>query len=212
MAVLLLALSVAAPPRAHAHAALVSSEPAAGEQVTAVPTEVVLRFNEQIAAGLALVTVTDGEGVAMTTGSVQVAGDTVTQPLQPRLAAGNYVVRFKVTSADGHPISDAFSFTIPDEVAAAGQDPATATASSSARTTSSPATTPSPSPTTTGAAQAGASSTSGASAQVSDRAMTITTLWLILILAVLALATTFAIIARRGRKARGVHGGHGRFD
>lgn len=117
LAAVMLALGVGG--AAYAHSALVSASPAAGETVTALPTKVVLTFNEDVAPGLAVIRVTDGEGLAVATGEAVVSGTSVTQKLVANLHAGSYQVAFKVTSADGHPISDAYSFVIPASVAPA---------------------------------------------------------------------------------------------
>lgn len=117
LATLVLALAAVVPgSAAYGHSALVKATPAAGEKVTSVPTEVVLTFNEDVAPGLATIRVTDGEGLAMTEGEAVVSGTTVTQKLRTDLHAGSYLVAFKVTSADGHPVSDGYSFVIPTSV------------------------------------------------------------------------------------------------
>jgi hypothetical protein len=41
----------------------------------------------------------------------RLAENTVSQDLQPGAPAGSYTVAWRVTSADGHPVSGAFSFT-----------------------------------------------------------------------------------------------------
>ena len=47
----------------------------------------------------------------MQVGEPRLVDNTVTQALQPGSPAGRYVVEWRVTSADGHPISGTFSFT-----------------------------------------------------------------------------------------------------
>lgn len=102
---------------AWAHNVLKSSNPADGEKVARTPSSVVLTFDEPaIALGTKLV-VTGPEGPAQI-GTPRLVDKTVTQDLQPGAPAGAYTVDWRVTSADGHPISGSFTFTA--EAAAAG--------------------------------------------------------------------------------------------
>ncbi len=101
---------------AYAHSVLVSASPAEGETVDRLPTQVVLTFNEDVAPGLATVRVTDGEGLTVSDGDAAVSGTRVVQPLRANPPAGSYQVAYKVTSADGHPVSGAYSFVIPASV------------------------------------------------------------------------------------------------
>jgi copper resistance protein C len=115
------ALVIGASP-ASAHNVLKSTSPADGEKVARTPSSVILTFDEPaIALGTKLV-VTGPEGPAQI-GKPRLVDNTVTQDLQPGAPAGTYTVDWRVTSADGHPISGSFTFTA--EAAAAG-GPATA--------------------------------------------------------------------------------------
>jgi hypothetical protein len=70
----------------------------------------VLTFDEPaIALGTKLV-VTGPTGPVQV-GTPRLVDTTVTQDLQPGAPAGQYTVDWRVTSADGHPISGSFSFT-----------------------------------------------------------------------------------------------------
>ena len=87
------------------------------EKVARTPSSVVLTFDEPaIALGTKLV-ITGPEGPAQI-GKPRLVDNTVTQDLQPGAPAGTYTVDWRVTSADGHPISGSFTFTA--EAAAAG--------------------------------------------------------------------------------------------
>jgi methionine-rich copper-binding protein CopC len=115
------ALVIGANP-ASAHNVLKSTSPVDGKKVARTPSSVILTFDEPaIALGTKLV-VTGPEGPAQT-GKPRLVDNTVTQDLQPGAPAGTYTVDWRVTSADGHPISGSFTFTA--EAAAAGI-PATA--------------------------------------------------------------------------------------
>lgn len=112
-------LALAAP--ASAHDEIVASSPAAGEQLTVVPEEVVLTFSNNLLSldensGTAM-TVVDGAGEDWVAGDPVVAADTVTAPLQPDMPNGDYLVTWKVVSSDGHPTSGEYSFSIAAEQA-----------------------------------------------------------------------------------------------
>ena len=104
----LLSLLFASP--AAAHAELLNTTPTNGAQLTRPPTEVQMTFTESVNLlpdGIRLV---DGGGAAVPTPDPTVEGGTVTWQMPADLSEGAYVVTFRVVSADGHPISGAFSF------------------------------------------------------------------------------------------------------
>jgi copper resistance protein C len=94
---------------ASAHNVLKSTSPADGQKVASTPSSVVLTFDEPaIAIGTKLV-ITGPEGPVQI-GKPSLVDNTVTQDLQPGSPAGAYTVDWRVTSADGHPISGSFTF------------------------------------------------------------------------------------------------------
>ncbi len=97
---------------ARAHDALVGSSPDAGATLDAAPTEIELQFSGAIQELGTQVAVTASDGTSVVDGPVQVDGTGVVQPLTPDLPAGDYTVEWRATSADGHPLSDEFSFTV----------------------------------------------------------------------------------------------------
>jgi copper resistance protein C len=112
----LAALVIGASP-ASAHNVLKSTSPADGKNVARTPSSVVLTFDEPaIALGTKLVVI-GPEGPAQI-GKPRLVDNTVTQDLQAGAPAGTYTVDWRVTSADGHPISGSFTFTA--EAAAVG--------------------------------------------------------------------------------------------
>jgi len=126
---------------ASAHNVLKSSSPADGKKVARTPSSVVLTFDEPaIAIGTKLV-ITGPEGPVQI-GKPSLVDNTVTQDLQPGSPAGAYTVDWRVTSADGHPISGSFTFTA--EAAASGPSaasslaPQPSTAATSATTPTAP--------------------------------------------------------------------------
>lgn len=101
---------------AAAHDTLVSSAPAAQEQLVTPPTEVTLTFSADVVEVGSAVLVTDAElGTAGTDHAVglTIEGRDVVVPLDA-LADGHYDVRWRVVSSDGHPISGVIPFSVGD--------------------------------------------------------------------------------------------------
>jgi methionine-rich copper-binding protein CopC len=105
-------LGLATPAQAHNY--LVDSSPAAGETLTELPETFFITTNEALldlggeGAGFAL-EVLDSEGLYYGDGCVTVSGTTMT--VEPAIGqAGDYTVVWQVVSADGHTVSDEFSF------------------------------------------------------------------------------------------------------
>jgi len=105
---------------AFADSTLLSSTPADGETVPRTPEAVVLVFDKPALASGAQVVVTGPSGPVQT-GSPIVVDNSARQPLAADAPAGDYTVAWRVTSADGHPITGTFRFTA--EAAGAGQVP-----------------------------------------------------------------------------------------
>ena len=104
---------------AGAHAELVETEPAAGEQLDAAPEEVVLRFTESVTVADDGVTVLTSEAEAIDIGgSEHPDGERSSVAVAlPDLEDDTYVVVWHVVSADSHPVSGAFTFTVGDAAA-----------------------------------------------------------------------------------------------
>lgn len=111
-----LALQVGAMPQAAlAHAQLLSASPAAGAVLQDAPERIDLTFNENL---LDLddgtrVLVVDADGVDHASGPATVDGATVTAPVGD-LPDGHHQVRWRIISADGHPLSGVVPFTVGD--------------------------------------------------------------------------------------------------
>jgi len=129
--VLLMALTVlwgAASPAA-AHDELVSTDPPAGAELTALPEALTLTFSAELLGDddANQVQVTDAAGTALTDGPAVVAGTTLTQALAGD-ASGSIQVVWRAVSSDGHPISGEFAFTVtppaPAETPTATPEPA----------------------------------------------------------------------------------------
>lgn len=100
---------------AQAHDELIDTVPADGVEVDTVPDEVRLEFSGEIAPVGTVVEVTGPLG-EVTDGEPEIDGTEVIQPLLADVAPGDYSVVWRVTSADGHPISGEFGY----DVASAG--------------------------------------------------------------------------------------------
>ncbi|MFD4026111.1 copper resistance CopC/CopD family protein [Streptomyces sp. NPDC058576] len=102
---------------ASAHAALTGSDPRDGAVVDTAPKEVTLSFSEAIAVGDDSIRVLDPSGKRADTGAEPKdlsEGSTVRYgvALHTGLPDGTYTVAWQAISADSHPISGAFTFSI----------------------------------------------------------------------------------------------------
>ena len=104
------ALLVAAATAAQAHNILVGTSPADGSIAKVVPAQVTLTFNEPALAVGTEIIVTGPAGPVQT-GAAVLVNNTVSEHLQPGSPAGPYIVVWRVTSSDGHPVSGRFTFS-----------------------------------------------------------------------------------------------------
>ena len=125
--VAMVALVVLTAGPAAAHTTLVASKPAEQETVAATPGSVVLTFNEPVLGMGSRVVVTGPDGEVQQ-GPPRLLDTTVTQDLQGGAPAGSYTVDWRVTSADGHPISGRYTFS--SRAGGAGQAVSTSTEAS----------------------------------------------------------------------------------
>ncbi|MFI5616116.1 copper resistance protein CopC [Streptomyces sp. NPDC051567] len=115
LAALLAALFAGAAP-ATAHAALTASDPTDGAVVATAPAQVTLSFSEQVAMGDDSIRVLDPQGRRVDTGELRdmCSGSVIRYgtALHPGLPNGTYTVAWQAVSADSHPISGAFTFSV----------------------------------------------------------------------------------------------------
>lgn len=111
-AALALVVVVSSTVPASAHDQIRSTTPADGQQVVAAPTEVSLVFTEDVLSLGAVVVVADSTGKDWADGSVLLDGTEATQTLEKGMPDGAYQVRWRVVSADGHPVSGSFTFAV----------------------------------------------------------------------------------------------------
>lgn len=141
----LLVGGVVAATAAQAHNVLRGTDPADGSTVAVAPDHVTLTFDEPALALGTEIEVRAPGGTLVSAGAPQLVDTTVTENLAGALPAGVYAVTWRVTSADGHPITGNFSFTAtgattigtaanpnPSPSAAPAPAPSTSTGSSAA--------------------------------------------------------------------------------
>ncbi|WP_327116678.1 copper resistance protein CopC [Streptomyces sp. NBC_01341] len=113
---LLFGLVLAGASPASAHAALTGSDPQDGAVVVTAPEEVTLTFSEQIAMGDDSIRVLDPDGKRADSGAPRdlTAGGAVRYgvALHSGLPDGTYTVAWQAVSADSHPVSGAFTFSV----------------------------------------------------------------------------------------------------
>ncbi|MEU9286826.1 copper resistance protein CopC [Streptomyces sp. NPDC048275] len=100
---------------ASAHAALTGTDPQDGGVLKSAPTQVTLTFTESIGLLEDSIRVLDPDNRRVHTGEPGHAGDrsdTVRVSLPKGLGAGTFTVAYRVVSADSHPVSGAFTFSI----------------------------------------------------------------------------------------------------
>lgn len=118
IAALVAVMALAGTPVASAHAARISADPADGASLAQGPQRVSATFNEQLQPEFAAMTVVGPDGNLWSSGDPQVQGAVITVGVRPLGPAGTYTVNYRVTSADGHPVSGSWSFRL--TVAATG--------------------------------------------------------------------------------------------
>ena len=129
--VALTAITLATPP-ASAHSELLDSTPSDGQVVRELPDEVELTFNQDIAPDFATVTAaplgSDAQGTRL---EVAVDGPLITADVPTSLRsdadAGDWQVSYRVTSADGHPISGRVRFVVRAIPSPTSEDPTAST-------------------------------------------------------------------------------------
>ncbi|MEU2146026.1 MULTISPECIES: copper resistance CopC family protein [Streptomyces albovinaceus subgroup] len=147
-------------PLAAAHTDLDSSTPVAEASLAEVPESVTLTFSDPMDQKYAKVAVTGPDKKPAGQGSPRVDGKRVTIALDPQAPAGEYSVGYRVVSADGHPVSGSYTFTVQPRKASPSPTAPTS------ETPTAPSTPPAP------AAGAQAASDSGGSAGMSTAAVT----------------------------------------
>nr|QLJ99702.1 copper resistance protein CopC/CopD [Micromonospora carbonacea] len=110
--VTVVALLLAPATPASAHAVLVSSSPAASAVVPSGPAEVVLTFSEPVRKVAGKIRVIAPDGSRADRGEPSFSGPVVTVPVDQSAGRGTYLISYRVISADSHPVSGAFTWSV----------------------------------------------------------------------------------------------------
>ncbi len=115
LALATVAVGVAAPSSASAHAYLIKTVPAASGILDVPPPNVQLTYDEAVEPKFAIISVTDAAGKQDTTGPVSRSPanpDTLVVPLRAHLPEGWYLIYWRAISVDGHPVQGAFTYAV----------------------------------------------------------------------------------------------------
>jgi methionine-rich copper-binding protein CopC len=112
LGVILALLSLASAGVASAHAIRVAADPAPDSSVGVGPARVGATFNEHLQTDFAAMTVVGPDGNLWSTGPTEINGAVASVALLPLGPTGKYTVNYRVTSADGHVVSGAWSFDL----------------------------------------------------------------------------------------------------
>ena len=94
-----------------AHAILIETEPASQASLAAPPSEIVLVFSEAVSPVVLRLLDIEGKAIAEVD-DVRGRNARLILPLRARIPDGQYLVSYRVMSADTHPIAGAFSFSV----------------------------------------------------------------------------------------------------
>jgi methionine-rich copper-binding protein CopC len=97
---------------ASAHAVRVATDPVGNTALAQGPQRVSATFNEKLQPQFAAMTVVGPDGNLWSTGDPVVAGAVISVGVLPLGPSGTYTVNYRVTSADGHPVSGSWPFRL----------------------------------------------------------------------------------------------------
>jgi copper transport protein len=118
--VVVLLLALLLPATAAAHAVLLGASPEAEQQLDVSPSQLTLRFNENVGPIHFRVLDLAGEQVGEP-GEIRAEGSNLHLPLNAELPNGTYVVTWRVVSADTHPVGGSYLFSIGEPLAAGAE-------------------------------------------------------------------------------------------
>jgi copper transport protein len=111
-AVLVALLTLVAPAAASAHATLIRTEPASGAVLDRAPAVVRVVFDDTVRVGGGNAAVDNGTSASVLAGRARAGGRVLTIPLRPKLADGDYSVRWSIVSDDGHREQGVLAFAV----------------------------------------------------------------------------------------------------
>ncbi|MCP2276788.1 copper resistance CopC family protein [Nocardia amikacinitolerans] len=97
---------------AAAHSAAVGSVPEDGSTVETSPGRISVTFNEELQPNFPSLTLTGPDGNLWSKGDPLVDGKTVSVEVGDLGPVGEYIIAYRVTSADGHPVTGKRTFTL----------------------------------------------------------------------------------------------------
>ena len=97
---------------AYAHTTRIATVPDANAALTVGPDRVSATFDEPLQTTFAAMTVVGPDAHLWSSGQPRVAGAVLSVAVRPLGPAGAYTVHYRVTSADGHPVSGSWSFRL----------------------------------------------------------------------------------------------------
>lgn len=114
---LALVVTVIALPSAWAHTALVSAAPEVGATVPAMPASITLTFNEDLmvlgSTKVNRISITNSDGGEIPGIKVSTEGAHLSAKIPTgNYSAGTYTVKYRITSADGHPVEGSYEFAV----------------------------------------------------------------------------------------------------
>jgi copper resistance protein C len=108
-------LLLLATPIANAHTTLVSSSPKSNAMLTKSPTSISITFDDPLikisGKNVSKISLSSTLG-AINLGPTAINKGTISAPIIKSLSAGKYTVKYRVVSADGHPVSGSFNFWV----------------------------------------------------------------------------------------------------
>ncbi|KAA9166762.1 copper resistance protein CopC [Amycolatopsis acidicola] len=126
-------LGMAAP--ASAHNVLISTDPGKGASLDTGPAKITLTFDAPVQGGnINQISVVGPGNTQWAEGSVEISSNVISAGVRPLGPAGTYTVGYRILSADGHPVSGEYTFTL---TKAGNGTPATANAATGASAESS---------------------------------------------------------------------------
>ncbi|RPF23287.1 copper resistance CopC family protein [Myceligenerans xiligouense] len=134
---------IASPPAA-AHDQLLSSDPADGDELDAMPAAITLTFSGEPLATGAEVVLTGEDGNAVSLRDIAVDGAVLTATVPATLPGGDYDAAWHIVSGDGHPLEGAFSFTVAGPEPSAAPEDAEPVEDSTEAASANPGETPEP--------------------------------------------------------------------
>ena len=99
---------------ATAHTSLISQTPVGNSIIEALPSEVVLTFDESLIdiGNSNVISVLDPMGTEISIGDTKVNNNVVSRSIKASQIGGRYSVTYRVVSEDGHVVSSTYQFTL----------------------------------------------------------------------------------------------------